>query len=145
MDNFKGKQFFGTNSVFFIFTHNVIVYLAVLALDLDFHKVIRIMFLGLDVNKFFTVLNLHKSCNKIKINRIFNFFDLLKLCYFILATLIRFLSNSPNSFYSKKDFEKSTLNLNFSFKFYCNNQCQFFKGLLNFIYFRSIICFELNF
>ena len=91
MDNFKDKQFFGTNFVFFIFTHNVIVYLAVLALDLDFHKVIRITFLGLDVNKFFTVLSLHKSRNEIKINRIFNFPDLLKLCCFILGFLIGFL------------------------------------------------------
>ena len=52
MDNFKGKQFFGTNSVSLISTHNAIVNLAVLVLDLDFHNVIRIMFLGLDVNKF---------------------------------------------------------------------------------------------
>ena len=105
MDNYKGKQFFGTNSVFLISTHSVIVYLAVLALDLDFNNVIRIMFLGLDVNNSLTVLNLHKSFNKIKINRIFNFLDLLKLCYFLLDSLIGFLSSSPNSFYSKKVFE----------------------------------------
>ena len=109
VDNFNSKQFFGTNSVFLISTHSVIVYLAVLALDLDFHNVITIMFLGLDVNKFFTVLNLHKSCNKIKINGIFNFLDLLKPCYFILASLIGFLFSSPNSFYSKKVFENLLL------------------------------------
>ena len=55
MDNFKGKQFFGTNSVSLISTHNAIVNLAVLVLDLDFHNVIRIMFLGLDAKNFYSL------------------------------------------------------------------------------------------
>ena len=54
---------------------------------------------------FSTVLNLNKSSNKIKIYRVFNFLDLLKLCYFISAYLTEFFPSSPNSFYSKKVFE----------------------------------------
>ena len=72
-----------------------------LAAELDFRNAVIIMFFVLGFNKFFyTVLNLHKSRNKIRINRIFNFQDLLKLCYFISASLIEFLPSSPNSFYS---------------------------------------------
>ena len=146
----KRENVFCTNPIlWYLHILSVNVYLSV---NLHFHIVIMIIFLCLHYlfvnylqpNNFLTnsstVLHVHSLSNKSKINWTFNFLGLLKLCYSILPSLIYFLPSSLNSFYFKNVLKIALIS---SFKLYCINHCQYFKGLLKFIYFRLTICFKL--